>query len=156
MTCVPYNEKNIEQKLREKTVIGPITNCWLWQGLLKNGYGMIGFRYRQVKIHRLSAYLYLGLDLVDSNQKALHKRECNNKNCWNPDHLYVGSQQDNTLDSLVAGTFVRHKSFKTHCPYGHEYNEENTYKNPNTGYRVCRTCAKEKQRENYISSKLIK
>ncbi len=32
-------------------------------------------------------------------------------------------------------------SVKTHCPKNHPYDEKNTYINPHTGGRVCRTCA---------------
>lgn len=35
---------------------------------------------------------------------------------------------------------------KTHCKYGHEFNEENTYYYPN-GHRMCRICHKEYMRE---------
>lgn len=36
---------------------------------------------------------------------------------------------------------------KTHCPSGHEYSEENTYTDKN-GYKHCRTCARERMRDN--------
>lgn len=36
---------------------------------------------------------------------------------------------------------------RTHCPRGHEYDEENTYFRPKTGHRVCRRCARERQRK---------
>lgn len=35
---------------------------------------------------------------------------------------------------------------RTHCPRGHPYDEENTYVIPSSGGRVCRTCARERQR----------
>lgn len=34
---------------------------------------------------------------------------------------------------------------KTHCPYGHPYDEENTYRPPSGG-RFCRACGREAQR----------
>lgn len=36
----------------------------------------------------------------------------------------------------------------THCPQGHEYNEENTYRPPSGG-RKCRTCQAMRLRERY-------
>lgn len=42
------------------------------------------------------------------------------------------------------GSFMRDK---THCPRGHEYNDENTYQRPN-GSRVCKVCRREKWHEN--------
>lgn len=36
----------------------------------------------------------------------------------------------------------------THCPQGHEYNEENTY-HPPSGGRKCRTCQAMRLRERY-------
>jgi len=35
---------------------------------------------------------------------------------------------------------------KTHCPQDHEYTEENTYRNPASGHRMCRTCMRERNR----------
>ncbi len=36
-----------------------------------------------------------------------------------------------------------HSKFRTHCPKGHSYNDENTYINPKTRGRTCRNCQKE-------------
>lgn len=30
-------------------------------------------------------------------------------------------------------------AYRTHCPHGHEWNEENTYQHPSSG-RQCRAC----------------
>lgn len=35
---------------------------------------------------------------------------------------------------------------RTHCPRGHEYTPENTYIQPSTGSRICRTCASDRVR----------
>jgi hypothetical protein len=39
----------------------------------------------------------------------------------------------------------RHNAMKTHCKYGHEFTESNTYVYPN-GYRACRSCLRERSR----------
>jgi hypothetical protein len=49
-------------------------------------------------------------------------------------------------DTRSASMINRRRSayvnaFKTHCPYGHPYDEANTYIAPN-GWRKCRTCTK--------------
>ena len=43
--------------------------------------------------------------------------------------------------TAVGGERTVHTGARTtHCPQGHEYSEANTYRNPNTGERHCRTC----------------
>lgn len=37
-----------------------------------------------------------------------------------------------------------HEREKTHCPHGHEYSAENTYRRPD-GSRVCKTCRREQE-----------
>lgn len=45
------------------------------------------------------------------------------------------------------------QSAKTHCPAGHEYNEENTYRVPGKNHRLCRICLREKAKERYHARK---
>lgn len=41
---------------------------------------------------------------------------------------------------------VHPQARKTHCPAGHPYDEANTYVVPKTGHRLCRACARERDR----------
>lgn len=129
----------VEDRLLSFRKIDPITGCWRTTGFIApNGYGRITVNKITHNIHRLSASIYLGLNLTDSRQQANHRRECPHKDCFNPDHLYTGTQASNILDEVVLR---RHKEVrKTHCPQGHEYTEENTkyYR----GKRYCRECHK--------------
>lgn len=137
-----FSEEFIINRLKEQTIIYPDTNCWLWQGEINHdGYGQIWAEGKRYTIHRLIAHFYWGLNLEDKTQLALHIQECANKNCWNPAHLYVGSQSDNRTDMYASGRIIHHNTKKTHCKYGHEYTEENT-RILGSGSRVCIQCEK--------------
>jgi hypothetical protein len=133
----------VEKRLKDNTIIDPNTGCYLWVGyMVENGYGQTSLNYHCYKVHRLSAHIFLGLDL-SSNLFVLHKTSCPNKNCWNPEHLYIGTQSDNMKDRVELGNhpkgFKNHlRELKTHCPSGHEYTPENTY--TYLGSRTCRIC----------------
>jgi hypothetical protein len=38
-------------------------------------------------------------------RQACHKPECKFKDCWNPDHIYIGWPSENVADQIAAGTF---------------------------------------------------
>lgn len=110
--------------------------CWIWIGSSRgNGYGDVTIKNKTYRIHRLSAHLFLGLDLDNPKMQANHK--CKNRRCWNPDHLYVGNQCDNIADSVEAKTHNPPQN-KSHCPKGHKFTPENTYLYNNIKH--CKEC----------------
>lgn len=142
------DKNQLLSKLHEITRIDELTGCWLFIGSHnEHGYGQLIIAAYPYKVHRLSAWIYLGLDLNNSQVKVLHRIECLNRNCWNPEHLYLGTQLDNVRDSMEIGTHQngnngnrREKNLKTHCVNGHEMTEENSYiyKNRREGCKICR------------------
>jgi hypothetical protein len=78
--------------------------CWLYQGRIHNGYGVIYlFRNKKDKqesiyAHRLAYMLFVGK--IRKDMFICHK--CNNPKCCNPEHLYQGTQKDNMQDMVNA------------------------------------------------------
>lgn len=94
-----FSRENIEKRLNTRKVVDPVTGCWrLNKGVRPNGYGALKSEKELYYTHRLSAWLYLGLDLDDPKQQANHKVICPYHDCWNPSHLYVGGQKQNAED----------------------------------------------------------
>jgi len=124
----------------------------LYTGALSDGYGVVSHS-STYKVHRISAHVYLGFNLNDETIQVNHKLICPNKNCWNPEHLYVGTQNENNADkqqtkNATVGPWGNaiYESIKTHCPHGHEYTPENTKIQANKGSRQCRECDKIRKR----------
>lgn len=82
--------------------INPATNCWEWTGsMLEQGYGRVKVAGKIYKPHRLSAYYFLGLDLKDRQAFVCHL--CDNKKCFNPEHLKIADNTWNQRDALAKG-----------------------------------------------------
>ena len=73
--------------------------CWLWTaGKDKWGYGDLRFKKKHVQAHRL-AWKFLKGD--PGKLDCLHI--CHNPTCCNPDHLYLGTDLENTRDRVKLG-----------------------------------------------------
>ncbi len=82
----------------EKICFGS-SECWFWMGALDTGgYGLMQSTISS-KAHRISWTLFHGN--IPKDKKVLHK--CDNRNCVNPDHLFLGSQYDNVHDMIAKG-----------------------------------------------------
>ena len=74
--------------------------CWLWTaGTNINGYGRLSVNRIAILAHRYSWALHNGE--IPKGMCVMHK--CDNPPCVNPDHLEMGSQQDNLKDMLSKG-----------------------------------------------------
>jgi len=117
-------------------------SCWLWNASTDgNGYARFVINRKSVIASRFSYKSFVGE--IPNGLFVLHK--CDNPKCVNPEHLFTGTQTDNMQDMLKKGRNPR--SVKTHCPQGHEYSEQNTYKYCNR--RHCKTCMKARSKERY-------
>jgi hypothetical protein len=81
------------------------SGCIEWQSSTRNGYGrlIIGSRTdgtrSSVSAHRLSYEIHVGK--IPDGFFVCHT--CDNPKCINPDHLFVGTRQDNTDDREAKG-----------------------------------------------------
>ncbi len=116
--------------------------CWKWLST-KNcfGYGRLFSDNKEYKAHRVSWELKFGP--IPNGLFVLHK--CDNPECTNPDHLFLGTQRENMNDCLNKG---RHSNAaKTHCKHGHEFNKKNSYFYKNRNSRLCKICKNKSRRK---------
>ena len=92
-----YN-RPIAERLAENIKIDE-NDCHIWTGKTKvcKGYGRISIRKRAFLTHRLAWELKNGP--IPENMCVLHK--CDIPACNNPDHLFLGTLQDNTADMFA-------------------------------------------------------
>lgn len=80
--------------------------CWEWQACRVSGYGNYRYEGRMQKAHRISWLLSFGPIPLD--MCVLHR--CDNRSCVRPDHLFLGTVDDNNKDRAnkgrSKGTFV--------------------------------------------------
>ena len=100
-----YKSKDIKRFI-SKIKINKDTECWEWIGsLLKSGgYGQLmcceNYKLINHRTHRMSYEIYYG-KLITKEMFVCHK--CDNHKCVNPDHLFLGTHQDNMNDMVNKG-----------------------------------------------------
>lgn len=93
----------------------PMSGCWLWTGALgQRGYGDVQNGGRHTTAHRLLFERANGP--IPAGMHVLHK--CDVRPCCNPDHLFLGTNRDNIIDSMKKG---RRKGITRRRPSGLKY-----------------------------------
>jgi len=97
---------DIAERLLRSRRIDPLSGCWEWTGARKpDGYGRLFRRGRQLTAHRLAYEQWRGP--IPPGLSVLHR--CDNPACFNPEHLFLGTQADNIADCIAKGRAFRAK-----------------------------------------------
>lgn len=102
-THLPANT-SLSERLAHYSLRNPMTGCDEWQASRMNsGYGqtwtIVNGRRTMTGAHRVSWEHHFGP--IPGGLFVLHK--CDNKICIRPDHLFLGTQMDNTKDKIKKG-----------------------------------------------------
>lgn len=98
---MPIGGKTLEERFWCEVDKNSHPLCWLWTGGSRkgNGYGDIRVGVNTRPAHRVSWGLHNGI--IPEGLFVLHK--CDNPSCVNPDHLFLGTHQDNMDDMVMKG-----------------------------------------------------
>ena len=119
------------------------TPCWDWTACKdKDGYGSFSVNGKSIRSHKFSYELYNGE--IPKGLQLDHL--CRNRDCINPIHLEPVTAQENIKRGL-SGKINNYNKQKTHCPQGHKYNIQNTYRDLSRNNRHCIICTKTKQKK---------
>lgn len=118
--------------------------CVLWIRAAVKGYGIKWIRRRMVLVHRLSWSLEHGP--IPAGMFVLHR--CDIPACFNVEHLFLGTQADNLADMTRKGRRRNQNNGKTHCIWGHPFDEANTRRDSD-GNRHCRQCDRRAERKKH-------
>jgi hypothetical protein len=78
------------------------TECWEWTAAKRGSYGTIKINGSLESSHRVSWEIHFGA--IPKTLCVLHK--CDNPICIRPDHLFLGTMQDNAVDMTKKGEAI--------------------------------------------------
>ena len=108
---IPKPRKTLMQRFMAK-VAKSETGCWLWTGFVgTSGYGAVRVNGKTERAHRIAYQLFVGqiTEIAGADIRGtcvIHK--CDNRVCVNPEHLLLGTHQDNMTDKASKGRVVSH------------------------------------------------
>lgn len=147
-----------EEHIRSRLPKGAPDECWPWTGHVRKrtGYGRVRVLGFNTAVHRLAyEFTYGPIPEGLTVDHMCHKPEecaggptCPHRRCCNPAHLKAVPNPDNARRNSRAVANTR----KTHCKYGHPFDEANTYHPPGRpGRRQCRQCKSDNARKRRVT-----
>jgi hypothetical protein len=151
-------DQKLYQRITKRIEVDPSSGCWNWTGPYHktrkypgNRYGYLSTKeeatgkWKSTCVHRAMWFAVHGTP--DAGICVLHR--CDNVKCCNPDHLWIGTRRDNTMDMVSKKR--HHLNRLTECKRGHPLSGDNLYVQPGSGYRVCKECTRQRMRNKWRS-----
>lgn len=96
---IPKLTKSDKRRFWSKVSKRAPNECWEWQASKDSrGYGRFGLKYKAYGAHRIAHFLKTG---IDGELFVCH--HCDNPGCVNPDHMFLGTHDDNIKDAKLKG-----------------------------------------------------
>ena len=91
-----------DQFFADRVTVNPQTGCHEWRlNLNCGGYGTLKHKQKRWSAHRF-AWAYKNGKIPDGKIVCHH---CDNRKCINPEHLFLGTTQDNVNDKMQKNRF---------------------------------------------------
>src|SRR5688500_9910632 len=99
------SHKNTPSKFWERVEGMGTLGCWNWPGRDRgpSGYGGISWHGREYYAHRVAFCLAHGMAPMSLSPDIGVLHTCDNRRCCNPDHLWLGTNDDNVADKVRKG-----------------------------------------------------
>jgi len=115
-----------------------MSQCWSWLGSKIKGYGAFKVNRRNFLAHRYSYQLHHPLTDDIKNIKLCVCHKCDNSECTNPEHFFLGTIKDNNDDKEKKGRQFAKLTEAQVLEIRHKYANENiTYVELAKEYGVC-------------------
>jgi hypothetical protein len=106
---------SVRIRLEQYREVNEVTGCWEWtKSRGEKGYGQIWVVDKFIRVSRAAYEEYVGP--IPEGMLVCH--HCDNPPCFNPDHLFVGTQSDNIKDCVAKGRWPAANP-KGICKKGH-------------------------------------
>ena len=89
----------------------PESGCWLWVGAVSDtGYAYFKIHTQDGKRKQVYAHIWSYETFVGATNGLFVLHRCDVRNCCNPNHLFLGTHQDNMADRNEKGRQAKGES----------------------------------------------
>lgn len=106
---IESNRRRFNEKFFSRVKKLSYSECWVWTGAISmQGYGLVTRDKKHTSSHRIAWELQYG-PIPDGMCVCHH---CDNRKCCNPNHLFLGTNEDNMRDMYQKNRHAKYKERK--------------------------------------------